>query len=900
MIYKVIAAAAVLTPAQALYKRVGDNTGSAGDFDRIRGASYVATALSDTLSMHYTTTAGSVFGTAATTVSTITTPNGAASFSEQDVAVGQDEGGAFMFTSQTNVAAISQMEVLYYRGDYSAWSVQQYLRPPAEFNEQNNFGKTLSLDRYDNSQLAVGCPGCNSSYTGSGTVYVYEPESPSAKKWVRKHALTPTGTDIFSPGSTTLSIHKDTLATSYVTGTSVPKIVLFAKDKGKWEQAQDLSTIVASDVSVYDQTVVVGSSTTAAYTALGGSVVGTVNILYPNKPGPKPRPTQWSVQQVLVQPDTSGTNHRFGSAVSIDGNRLAVSAENDATLYLYERQESHGMWSLQQRINAPAPAVQNGLVLSGSSLLLSTIGSSTHLYDETEQWDCLIVSVEDHFNDGWDTANLVVDVPGGDKDSFTSRCDLKNPFQFRYCPASKGDAGLYRFSMPDAVKAKFHWEIIWRVYEESSGEWFTGNWGSRMDFEWDSNKAQFSHKKMDRLLPNNITCKECRQKPQPKPKGLRSLKGKDSTHAPTVSPAPTVDVTNSHVAWQELALVTQGKDWFDAQHKGTSYYISDKSGHRLLSTGTLCPWELNPSTKTCWEEYPDGDYILRVGGALDRDTTHTFRFCKATNDMTQESQLLFRVTNGDCEIRSLLQSSSVCSRDIGVVQVATATISIQGVSGSFGATEKSHVASAVASVLSGIDDSDITVTSVANRMGTLEVNMQVKAHGNRLGLNLADPEVLDAFEANVLHSLQSSEGAMLTALVSSDRASSVHSATRVTFDGFRLTGQTEAESLVSVSADEVVNMADGESARVSSSSDKSTFNALNALSVAGYVLAAAGVVALVGFFVVSRASAPQALPQVEMTIAVEEEPRSRPAKSSISGRVLTPSDLRELVSSVSI
>ncbi|CAE7623812.1 unnamed protein product, partial [Symbiodinium microadriaticum] len=264
---------------------------------------------------------------------------------------------------------------------------------------------------------------------------------------------------------------------------------------------------------------------------------------------------------------------------------MAVSDGGGASnyFYIYEREwawtdsvsqfqntRSYAMWSFQQRL--ANTVLITDMQLRGSSLAVVD-GTNLNIYDETRHWDCLLVSVEDHFSDGWDTANLIVETPTGDKDTFAHRCDMANPYQFRYCPADAGDEGHKKF---------------------------------------------IPHK-VERDLPNNITCKACKSRPTEKPSTrLRQLKSKDNTFAPTVSPAPTIVTSVDIHPWQELRLVSAGAvDWFDSQHKGTSYYISDKTGHRLLSVGTMCPWETTLSYKTCWEDYPDGEYVLRVGGGLD-------------------------------------------------------------------------------------------------------------------------------------------------------------------------------------------------------------------------------------------------------------------------------------------
>jgi hypothetical protein len=101
----------------------------------------------------------------------------------------------------------------------------------------------------------------------------------------------------------------------------------------------------------------------------------------------------------------------------------------------------------------------------------------------------------------------------------------------------------------------------------------------------------------------------------------RQLKGgDDSTHRPTISPAPTLALqpyTSDH--WEWLTMTTSGNAWCtgnDNTMRGTKYYIYDKSGTHLLQTGSACA----VTNVQCWMVLPpNGDYILRIGGALDVD-----------------------------------------------------------------------------------------------------------------------------------------------------------------------------------------------------------------------------------------------------------------------------------------
>jgi hypothetical protein len=530
------------------------------------------------------------------------------------------------------------------------------------------------------------------------------------------------------------------------------------------------------------------------------------------------------------------------------------------------------------------------------------------VYDETSKWDCLLISLEDHFNDGWDTAKLQVDVPGGDKDFFTSRCDTPNPFQFRYCPADKGDSGLYKFSISNGEEAKFHWEQLWRVYEESTGNWYTGNWDTKMDFEWNSNQAQFVSKKIEHELPNNITCKACKTKPTEKPSSrLRQLKTKDHTVHPTISPAPTVQ-TSLGVSgpWQELKLTstTPTNDWFDSQHKGTSYYISTKDGKRLLSTGTMCPWQANAAGATCWEDYPDGEYILRVGGALDRTTDHLYTFCGAINTQTQESQMVFRVSNGECTIVSHIKSKNFCATSVHITQAAMVEISILGVSGALGSVEYAQLSSAIASSVPGGSASGVTILSAVSTGSGITVTAEVQVDARTAGIDYSDIDTLDAFEVAATAKLATNK--ILASLMSGEVNTNLHSATHVELVGFKLSGNGEVLD-GPVLVNEVVDFADAlnEDTPSESSAQSEAGAIIKVMAIAGFVLAAVGVAVGAAFIVTARPAPTTSTASAEVVSAaveVDEEVAAvvAPVKSSKKKKVspkkeLTLKDMQELV-----
>ena len=705
----------------------------------------------------------------------LSTPDSATAGFGASIALGwKEETGNMLLVGQVDSGTLNVGVVHYYSGEYSAWSVQQTLRPPREFYEQSHFGAAIDLDDLYQRDLVVGCKGCNVTRFESGALYLYEPQSPSTKKWTQTGVLSTTP-NMFLLGSTDVQINGDIIVAdvqdrdSNAAGSPVKNAVVFQrKGPHQWTQLQQVhigSAAVQSvtDLTVYDETIIIGAAD-ASY--LTYTTAGTVSVLYPSteryhlQGKGKPQPVQWSVQQVLVSPVVT-TGLRFGDSVSLQGNRLAIS-DGGATskrFYLYRREELHGRWSLQQTIQTNPVGIVTDLKLVKNSLAVIENTNTTpglQVWDETRNWDCLLISLEDHFNDGWDGATLEIETPSGEKDIFTSRCDTNNPYQFRYCPTGEEDTGLYKFRIRNAKQAKFFWEMIWRVYQEKDGDWITGNWDTEVDFYWSKSTRSFSYRRLDKALPNNITCEHCANRPTASPtkapsSSLRHLSSKDSTHAPTISPAPTIITSISLVPWQEVRLITSGTSaWFDAQHKGTSYYISDKHGHRLLSTGTMCPDERTLAYKKCWEELPDGEYIFRVGGALDRfSTSHTFKFCSSKNELKQESQMIFRVSHngGHCEILSYATSTTHCKNKAGLVQFVGLTMDIMG---TFSVTSLSQEHSALSNAISTaypfVRPSDVRLISSTSRSeGELTVQLLLSVGSLNSGFDFMDVDSLDSF-----------------------------------------------------------------------------------------------------------------------------------------------------------
>jgi hypothetical protein len=73
---------------------------------------------------------------------------------------------------------------------------------------------------------------------------------------------------------------------------------------------------------------------------------------------------------------------------------------------------------------------------------------------------------------------------------------------------------------------------------------------------------------------------------------------------------------------------------------------------------------------------PMASTFFALGGALDRTTDHLYTFCGAINTQTQESQMVFRVSNGECTIVSNIKSKNFCATSVHITQAAMVEISI--------------------------------------------------------------------------------------------------------------------------------------------------------------------------------------------------------------------------------
>lgn len=719
----------------------------------------------------------------------------------------------------TPSSTLNNGKVYVYHGEYTKWTATQILLPPQQFYEQSYFGAHIDSDKAYLHTLIVGCTGCNYT-TNNGAIFVYE-ATPSGSSWSQFQVLTP------AFGYSNLAADRVRIHDKLILGDADNRALVWrllphlnsaeSLDEmehhkasrnlqaipARWSHQQALrlpQSYTLSSFDVFDDTIVLGS-TLVPFNA--HTNVGAVYVLYPSSAdfgfhSKKPQPMQWTINQVLIPPSPA-TNMYFGKDISIAADNMYILSGNQVG-YLYARPSRAGYWSLQQAIIHGATAI--GAVLEGSTIysLVNDLTHALEVHDQSNNWNCLLVSVEDQFGDGWDNARLTVTTPEDPKkDEFHPTCDLPNPFQFRYCP-SMPRPGVYSFSIPDAVKSKYHWEILWRVFIESSGEWIVGKWDTIMDFEWDFVQLGFRTVKVRHSLPTNVTCQPCHTRPTMKPTPLhRYLKG--GTPHPTISPAPTLPTTSGTV-WQYLLVDGGADDWFVPDHKSTSYYISDAEGRRLLAVGTLCPSDL-ATTKLCWEDLPDGEYVLRVGGALNTfKGSHTIKWCKAANPISAQSQVVVRIADHDCQFLSYFSREDYCGITLDYDVVVEFELFIMGVQKEIASAEASVLTSALNSVFHGFVSCNV-ISAVPLNSG-LHVTLHAKFNRIASGYDLADPATLTSLESQMIQSFIDNQRVIWTSLLSGEIKTELHHATGVNFISLHFIGTDHEPVSPTLIADEVV------------------------------------------------------------------------------------------------
>jgi hypothetical protein len=219
----------------------------------------------------------------------------------------------------------------------------------------NYFGASLAYDDLLES-FYVGCPYCRSSSSGDqGAIYVFEqdpslPLAPSAfKRWHLSQEL-------HWPGITSIAKEKMVISKDLMLVDSSSSLLLFRKNcdtdpAGRFhpDTTIDLDKGRVTDFDLHEDLVAISVSPTDALS----SAPTAIYLLSISRAASPSLSSSWSVQQIL-SPIEASEKDSFDEAVviSLDGKRLTVMT-NALDLFVYERSDSLGLWSVQQVIVSP-------------------------------------------------------------------------------------------------------------------------------------------------------------------------------------------------------------------------------------------------------------------------------------------------------------------------------------------------------------------------------------------------------------------------------------------------------------------------------------------------------------------------------------------------------------------
>ena len=191
--------------------------------------------------------------------------------------------------------------------------------------------------------------------------------------------------------------------------------------------------------------------------------------------------------------------------------------------------------------------------------------------------------------------------------------------------------------------------------------------------------------------------------------------------------------------WQYFTMMSSdGSPWYEPNNYGTYFAISDISGKKLMSLGAMCQRAMDYH---CWQVLPDGEYILRVGGALDVNSgENSWQFCGVMGG--SQVQLVFKVTNGQCEPILSLGRRQYCSQVLDTAVLLSADILLAGLPESTVLTAGDQIVldHVIASLVSGLRSDDVHVTDsyYSEIYGGVVVTLSIAVVMERLGYTSKD------------------------------------------------------------------------------------------------------------------------------------------------------------------
>lgn len=625
-------------------------------------------------------------------------------------------------SSYTNMLLVSRIDEhkkgsLYaYEGTWSSWTQTQLLTSAAHFHK-NFFASSIASYQISGSSTAhaiAGCEGCNVTLQ-SGMLYAFRYAS---SRWTETQQL-------LGPPSTYrngMSVRMDdrtllSRAYAFTEDLDLTHQVLYyhADSNYKWSYQQTLLPENGFDVEAMDISGEVAALATPGSEVDGIAGAGMVYVYTTNtasisaQSSPVFGYAKWSQYQILTAP-TPTKAHYYGQNVKLNAGNLFVGTPENSTVYVYRQQKSF-LWTLQQIIRRNRDHF-GPMYPSATSLAITSSDYYVELLTDTSSWKCLLISLEDQFGDGWDAAKLQVSSEYG-IETLSPTCDM-NPQVFRYCPEDSSFGGTYTLSVINATMAQFYWEILWRVTSEADDSEVSGTHSTTMTYYFNSTTHTFNYVS-SAFVPEPV-CGDCNR-------------------------GSSLPINTS----------TSASNWYTGDMTSTYYYISTSNGYKLLASGTTCVQD-----GRCSVDVANGDYILRVGGALHLDrASHSLQFCGIS--APSQSQVLFSVTKGVCHAYSISSTSDFCQSASCTIH-STIDMTLVGVSGStIRSPDSTALRYTIGSVL-GLSRSSIRVGPYEIDGNTAFVTVLVRQLSSDFGVN-----------CNYMSSIKS-EVARLTSLLQSANA----------------------------------------------------------------------------------------------------------------------------------
>jgi len=240
---------------------------------------------------------------------------------------------------------------------------------PSDPEAADLFGRAIALD----GDIAVIGDHLNDTDAGNGgAAYVFERDA--AGLWHEMAKLEPPNADINDFCATSLSLSDNRIAMSCtgqddvgLTRAGVSYIYVRESDTGAWVLEQRISSPEPVREALFGLPALDGHHLAISAVQGGESTrrTGAVYLYeFDQVSG------VWNYTQKLLAPDTRRSDKRFGQSLSLRGERLAVSANDDQivrgndTVYLFEREIESGLWKQVAKLlpsDPEGPYLEHGL-----------------------------------------------------------------------------------------------------------------------------------------------------------------------------------------------------------------------------------------------------------------------------------------------------------------------------------------------------------------------------------------------------------------------------------------------------------------------------------------------------------------------------------------------------------